>query len=414
MNPIVNGKPHDKPRAIAWWQILLAAAAGILGLVGIGYLGWGAAGRPPYGQWTDLARAVPLLLAAVGALPAGYIAYRRQRTLEIQRYDDREKLELAHSTEQRVRDSEVVRQQELSEANRRADSREFQSRYSEVAAQFGSEKAAVRLAGVHATAKLIEDWGLFDPSQRQMCVDLLCGYMCLPLMYSKPEDTTAESELKEAETRVRETIVRLIKERLATSGNHWQGLIFDFTGANFPRGHWDFAGSTFEGGALRLTRVTLDEGAVVSFASAHFNGTTVDFRYARFANGSETNFKGVQFRGDEDVRFDHARFEGGSVNFGAAIFSAPISFRAITLLAGTVNFGGAMLTHDGSMTFYRAEQSGGLISFQRTSLAEGATITFDKVVFAGGEVRFEGATAADAAITRDGSPFRGTDLGLGS
>jgi hypothetical protein len=52
----------------------------------------------------------------------------------------------------------------------------FTDRYESAAEQLGHEKAAVRLAGVYAMARLADDW----EARRQTCIDVLCAYLRMP------------------------------------------------------------------------------------------------------------------------------------------------------------------------------------------------------------------------------------------
>lgn len=49
-------------------------------------------------------------------------------------------------------------------------------RYVKAAEQLGHERFAVRLAGVYAVVGPADDW----PAQRQICVNVLCGYLRTP------------------------------------------------------------------------------------------------------------------------------------------------------------------------------------------------------------------------------------------
>jgi hypothetical protein len=54
--------------------------------------------------------------------------------------------------------------------------RTLNERFATAAGQLGSDKPAVRLAGVYAMAGLADDW----EEDRQTCVDVLCGYLRMP------------------------------------------------------------------------------------------------------------------------------------------------------------------------------------------------------------------------------------------
>ena len=77
------------------------------------------------------------LVGGVGAAILVVVAYRRQRDLELARFDER---------------------------------------FAAAAAQLGAPTAAERLAGVYAMAALADTW----EQHRQQCIDVLCGYLRLP------------------------------------------------------------------------------------------------------------------------------------------------------------------------------------------------------------------------------------------
>jgi Pentapeptide repeats (9 copies) len=376
------------PKHIFWTSII-----GSIILAGLGYLAWRAAGRPDYTKWYELARTVLFAFAAVGALPAGYIAYRRQKTLETSREDNREKHGLALDTENRLREAETRRQEELDNANQRADAKDLRERYTAASAQLGNDNPAVRLAGVHAMSQLADDWGRSDTAQRQTCVDVLCAYVCLPMPERAPRDP-AEGHSggliqEAAEMRVRETVIRTITGHLR-SGNDgtpgaWKGLNLDFTGAQFPDGNWDFGGATFSGGKVTFEGATFS-GGNVTFLGATFSSGRVIFNGATFSGGN-VSFVAAEVSGTkgDGVTFDGATFSGGNVAFGGLRFSngAGISFDEATFSGGEVSFGGVDFSH--------------------------AAVTFDKPTFSGGAVTFNGADLSLGSVTCDDRSFEGTD-----
>jgi hypothetical protein len=134
-------------------------------------------------------------------------------------------------------------------------------RFDTVAEHLGSDKPpAVRLAGVYAMAGLADDW----PEHRQMCVEVLCGYLRMPYEPEPGGDAPVEKRLAfQASREVRHTVIRVIAAHLnGTAPFSWCGLNFDFAGAVFDGG--DFNGARFSGGT-------------VNFAGAEFSGGTVDF-----------------------------------------------------------------------------------------------------------------------------------------
>lgn len=105
----------------------------------------------------------------------------------------------------------------------KADSRS--RRYQEAAEHLGHEKAAVRLAGVHAMAVLADEW----PERRQVCVDVLCAYLRMP---SKP---AINGPVQIDERQVLQSIVAVIAEHVSaeTVGVSWSDCLFDFRNVRF-------------------------------------------------------------------------------------------------------------------------------------------------------------------------------------
>jgi len=115
-------------------RVWIVAPLAALGTVGTGWLIYHLVGNPSDAIKTTLA-----ILTLTGAVLAGVYAYRKQRIAE-------------------------------SDAHR-ADANQFADRYITAAGQLGHDKAAVRLAGVYALARLADDWD----EQRQVCIDVLCA-----------------------------------------------------------------------------------------------------------------------------------------------------------------------------------------------------------------------------------------------
>ena len=115
---------------------------------------------------TDLYDGVKIALAVVGGiggLVALVVAYRKQR------FAEREHVRA---------EAAVVRE----------DTKLFTERFGKASEQLGSDKAAVRLAGVYAMASLADDWA----EGRQMCIDVLCAYLRMP--YTPPAVTATRRD----------------------------------------------------------------------------------------------------------------------------------------------------------------------------------------------------------------------------
>src|SRR5689334_20499074 len=96
--------------------------------------------------------------------------------------------------------------------------RTLNERFATAAEQLGSDKPAVRLAGVYAMAGLADDW----EKRRQTCVEVLCAYLRMPYEPEpKPKpgqengsDFEARSLAFQASREVRHTVIRVITAHL--------------------------------------------------------------------------------------------------------------------------------------------------------------------------------------------------------
>jgi hypothetical protein len=100
-------------------------------------------------------------------------------------------------------------------------------RFATAAEQLGSDKPAVRLAGVYAMAGLADDW----EENRQTCVDVLCPYLRMPYEPDPGQDAPEPQRLAfHASREVRHTVIRVITAHLREDATvPWQGLDLDFT-----------------------------------------------------------------------------------------------------------------------------------------------------------------------------------------
>jgi uncharacterized protein YjbI with pentapeptide repeats len=325
-------------------------------------------------------------VAGAGALVALVMAYRRQRVTEAATVLDKERWQ-ATAAQDRIR--------------------LLNERFTAIAAQIGSDQAAVRLAGVHAMAGLADDWD----ENRQTCIDVLCAYLRMPYA-REPTGGPSSGDRSWLAWRgfqeVRHTVIRVIAAHLrAGAVVSWRGLSFDFTGvvfdggsfggAEFSGGEVSFGGATFSGGEVSFDGATFS-GGMVRFNGATFSGGEVSFGGATFSGGEVSLFgatfsagtvslSGVRFSGGE-VRFSYATFSGGEVSFGDAAFSG-----------GTVSFGGGAF-------------SGGAVRFNGATFSSG-TVRFNGAAFSGGKVSFFGATFSGGTVVFEGVKFSGTQVNFG-
>ena len=213
--------------------------------------------------------------------------------------------------------------------------RTLNERFATAAEQLGSDKPAVRLAGVYAMAGLADDWD----ENRQTCVDVLCAYMRMPYEPDPGDEAPKSDRLAFRASRlVRRTVIRVITAHLGEEpAKSWQGLNFHFWGAVFDGG--DFHGAKISGGTLDFYGAEFP-GGEVDFYGAEFSGGTVNFRNVKFSGGT-VDFGGAEFSGST-VSFDDAEFPGGTVNFRNVKFSGgTVDFTGAEFSGGEVDFTGA-------------------------------------------------------------------------
>jgi uncharacterized protein YjbI with pentapeptide repeats len=340
------------PRLVRVW---IVAPLAVLGAVGAGLLIYRFVVDPLVANTADALKLTLAILTLAGAVLAGVYAYRKQRIAE-------------------------------SDAHR-ADVNQFADRYTTAAEQLGHDKAAVRLAGVYALARLVDDW----EEQRQVCIDVLCAYLRMP--YRTDPDATG---YKEGEHEVRHTIIRLIRDRLRLSPGHprsWQGLDFDFTAVAFDGG--SLSGATFSGGEVSFVGATFS-GGEVSFAGATFSGGLVNFAKAKFSGGL-VDFAKATFSGGK-VSFAGATFSGAVVSFVDTTFSgAVVSFVDATFSEGLVEFASATFS-GGEVSFVGATFSGALVRFYFATFDGDSLVSFINARFSGGLVDFEFATFSGGSV----------------
>jgi uncharacterized protein YjbI with pentapeptide repeats len=263
----------------------------------------------------------------------------------------------------------------------------WNERFATAAEQLGSDKPAVRLAGVYAMAGLADDW----EANRQTCVDVLCAYLQLPYEPDPGQGAAEPQRLAfQAGQKVRHTVIRVITAHLKDGAAvSWQGLNLDFTGVVFDGG--SFAQARFSGGQ-------------VDFVSAEFSGGTVHFGDAQFS-GATVSFFSVKFSAGK-VNFDGAEFSGGVVNFSSAEFSGgEITFNAAKFSGGSVYFVSIKFI-DGFIKFDYAEFSGGVVSFSGSHFA-GGTVIFSDARFDRGSVNFNGAAFSGGTVDFNRAGFSG-------
>jgi uncharacterized protein YjbI with pentapeptide repeats len=361
------------------------------------------------GTLIELVKLSFAVVAGVGGAVALVVAYRRQKVAEHSNRLAELAHRLAHAADERAEAARVL----AHAADRRADIesdrngvRLLNERFAKAAEQLGSEKAAVRLAGVYAMAGLADDW----LEQRQTCVDVLCAYIRMP--YASPEPYLGENDQAQndeiqgsrEEREVRNTVLRLVAQHLrlpAEDPRSWQKLRFDFTSAVIDGA--DFSGIRIEPGTvLTFHKADLCFG-VISFVKAQVRGVL--------------SFHSSKLRGSS-IRFDGAKIEAGLVSFqNAALSKGSVSFEDSennepSLTGGQLSFASAKFegatVSFGSPFDPRFIMQGGVVKFTFTKFSKGklwlwadlngGEIDFEYAAFDGTEIDFSDVNFAGAAV----------------
>jgi membrane protein implicated in regulation of membrane protease activity len=253
--------------------------------------------------------------------------------------------------------------------------------YTKATDQLGHDKAAVRLAGLHALERVAQN----NSEHRQTVVDVICAYLRMPPILSGSAQRFGEagedpahreqeirSSIDPQELQVRITAQRILRNHLRWSRSErlppdtfWAGIDLNLTGAWLVKldlvdcrmGEAGFGGATFEGFA-RFDGATF-EGRT-TFAGAVFTGRA-DWGDANYMAGfAQTLFKvDAIFR--ETVFALRADFRAATFEkmalFSRTVFRDWAVFRDTAFQAETI-FGGA--TFKGEAVFRRAEFRGGV------------------------------------------------------
>jgi uncharacterized protein YjbI with pentapeptide repeats len=392
-------------------HLALVLVLAVVLAVGSGWLVWWGLGRPRLSPPKpgplapeDLYNGVKLALAVVagvGGVVALVVAYRRQR------FAERE-----HDRAEAAMDREATKL--------------FTERFGKASEQLGSDKAAVRLAGVYALASLADDW----EAGRQMCIDVLCAYLRMP--YTPPVDQSKEpagsadgngeaagdaavvvDEEKQRERlqerQVRLTIIRVITAHLWEGAPvSWQGHDFDFSGAVFDGG--DFSRAVFSGGSVDFSEAEFT-GGNVGFSGTQFTGSNVYFSGTQFTGGN-VDFIGTQFTGS-NVYFSRTRFTGSNVDFSEAEFTGGnVYFIGTQFTGSNVYFIGTQFTGS-NVYFSEAEFTGGEVDFRYAQFT-GGNVDFIGTQFTGSNVDFSAARFTGGNVDFSAARFTGGRIDLQS
>jgi uncharacterized protein YjbI with pentapeptide repeats len=243
-----------------------------------------------------------------GGVFALHLAWRRQRATEAD-LDNRERA-LAH--QERV----------AAAAEKDAELRRVTDLYTKAAELLGSDKAAVRLAGIHAMARLAQE----NPEQRETVVDVWCAYLRMP--FTPPDEDAAPGVHEEQQVRL--TVQRLLARHLRpASPGFWPGRGLDLAGATLV--NLDFSGCEIDWAYFRgatFVGPTMFRGTTFTSSAGFGRATFADEAYfEQVTCRSNAVFRFTRFTGE--VRFTGATFER-IANFTSATFEAPVHFDQAT------------------------------------------------------------------------------------
>jgi uncharacterized protein YjbI with pentapeptide repeats len=270
----------------------------------------------------DAVRTGLTVAAGTGGAFALLLAFRRQRATEIIAAENRAASERDH-----------VQRERLALANEAdAIERRVTDQYTNAAEQLGSDKAAVRLAGLYAMERLAQD--IF--SQRQTVVNLICAYLRMPFVPPINEPTATETD--ENERRIQELEVRLaaedilqrhlqIDEDSGVTVTHWPSMLLNLTGAtlvNFSLMKCEVKSAIFNRAIFHGPAYFYDFTATgrVQFQGANFLDRA-NFGRAYFPH--LTNFWAARFH--EMPNFQNSVFNG-QAHFKDAAFDKGVDFSA--------------------------------------------------------------------------------------
>lgn len=160
-NPI--RRPSEPGRPLSRRAILLGGVLGVLvaAAVFLAVLHFYGGGTERGRAELDVVRTAGTLVVGIGGFIALLLTARRQRYTE---------LTLEHQRDVAAATERDAREQRITEL------------YTKAADQLGSDKAPVRLAGLHALERLAQ----ITPDQRQTIVDVICAYLRMP--YTPPDE----------------------------------------------------------------------------------------------------------------------------------------------------------------------------------------------------------------------------------
>ncbi|WP_299444933.1 hypothetical protein [uncultured Phycicoccus sp.] len=299
----------------------------------------------------DVTRSTLAATGLVGAGVAGGLAFRRQRTKELEHV-------LA-----------VAQHRLGSDENERSKASALRQRFADAVDHLGRPEAAVRIAGVYALGQTADDW-LVAGSQpgAQSCVDVLCAYLRMP------EHSLSDGSVDPADVEVREAVALTLARRLSAKAKHsWSPLHYDLNGAVFTSGRFLFEESKFTG-SFTMTGARVQGSAQLIFRKCRFEGGT-HFGELTVGKSGFVWFENVEFVGRGGFR--QLRVDGGSFGIVNSHFApgSAARFTRMRLKSGVARFTGTRF--ESRVTdFTHLQLDGGWLTFREATVLAG-TLNLD-------------------------------------
>jgi hypothetical protein len=299
-------------KAIAW-----GAAALLLIAAAISFLLYRFLGTTESAPKLEAIRVASTIALGLGGLVALYFAARRQRSTELTLKENARFA--AENAADRAKD---LTQREKAAEDIKADAteRRITDLYTKAADQLGSEKAAVRLAGLYALERLAND----TPAQRQTIVDVICAYLRMPYTpVTMPDENDSQEsyelfEKSKQEGEVRHTAQDILFRRLSANpdNSQWSNMNLNLVGARLDALHLYGA----DLGSLDLSRAQIT--GPFSMRSTTFTG---DLKLDGAVFGELATFRLVVIR-RATGRFLNCHFFDG-FTFDRTTFAGSTEFR---------------------------------------------------------------------------------------
>ncbi|CAM3196913.1 pentapeptide repeat-containing protein [Mycobacterium simiae] len=347
------------------------------------FAGWQALGRPrvarnaneiPTEVFLDLLKLSLTIVAGVGGIVALVVAYRKQRLGEAQ-----------HQREE--------------SAARREHQKMYAERFSKASELLGSERSAVRLAGIYALASLADDW----ESGRQTCIDVLCAYLRMPHkpLNDPPIDGIKERDYRPSgreawrsalletsmldpseEHQVRSTIIRVIVEHLNSNADTpWFGHNFNLSGAVLDSP--SFAGTHFYD-------CYFDFGEALLYGEIDFSGSKFLDSKLSFFFTTISGSCGFEICDFKDTEIDlSADIIGGIKFYASSMEETEVTVSGLDLDGADFSFMEINMTKNSKLEIWRADVNKSSLAFSRCHVTESkiairsATLTDSSMYFSG-------------------------------